>query len=186
MPSLRAPIYRVVGRYGWTGTKHTAIYGQLRDIATFWGARWLVIDATGVGAGLTSFLDTALPGRVIPFVFSQKSKSDLGWKFLSVVETGRFRDHRQLFHVTATPDAATWQREFWEQLEFVSYEARENQILHWSVPNGTRNPATGDLVHDDWVLSAALCAVLDEQPMGTGHSAVVAAIDPLAEMERSF
>ncbi len=185
-PALKAPIYHVVNRYGWRGTRHTAIYGQLRELAEHWRARWVVIDATGVGAGLASFLDDALPGRVLPFVFSEKSKSDLGWKFLSIIETGRLKDYRQQPIIDPLPDLAHWQKEFWEQLEFVTYEARSNHILHWSVPNRTRNQATGDLVHDDWVLSAALCAVLDEQPMGTGHSAVVAAIDPLAEMERSF
>ena len=39
-----------------------------------------MIDATGLGAGLASFLGNALGGGiVVPFVFTQKSKSDLGW-----------------------------------------------------------------------------------------------------------
>ena len=33
--------------------------------------------------------------------------------------------------------------------------------------------ATGDLVHDDYVLSAALVAQLDEETWGTGESQVI-------------
>jgi hypothetical protein len=45
------------------------------------------VDATGVGASLASFLADQLgkgPRRVImePFVFTAKSKSDLGWTFV--------------------------------------------------------------------------------------------------------
>jgi hypothetical protein len=40
-------------------------------------------------------------------------------------------------------------------------------MLRWSVPDATRDPKTGELVHDDLALSAALCAVLDEQDWPT-------------------
>jgi len=47
----------------------------------------------GVGAGLASFLGRALGERVIPYVFDRRTKSDLGWGFLTVVDTGRFKDY---------------------------------------------------------------------------------------------
>jgi hypothetical protein len=57
----------------------------------------------------------------------------------------------------------------------------------WGVPEGTRDPATGELVHDDAVLSAALCAVLDEQEWSVGGGTmVVRGKDPLEEMDRGF
>ena len=41
----------------WTGTRHTALHEQLVDLArNVWGLSALVVDATGVGAGLASFL----------------------------------------------------------------------------------------------------------------------------------
>jgi hypothetical protein len=89
---LRAPTYKVVDRRLWTGTKHSTLYGQLKAIAETWGVKYLVADATGVGAGLTSFLNKALPGKVIPYVFSSKTKSDLGYGFLAVCDSGRFKD----------------------------------------------------------------------------------------------
>jgi len=51
--------------------------------------------------------------------------------------------------------------------------------MRWSVPDGTRDPASGELVHDDLLISAALTAVLDEQSWGTAESAVIQAPDIL-------
>src|SRR5918995_5500010 len=76
------PEYRVVDRMAWTGTRHVALHDQLVDLArNVWNLSALVVDATGVGAGLASFLADQLgrgPRRVIvsPFLFNRKSKSD--------------------------------------------------------------------------------------------------------------
>jgi hypothetical protein len=81
-----------MARYIWTGSRHTMLYSILKGLAVEWHVSYVVVDSTGVGAGLASFLDKALPGRVIPFVFTSKSKSDLGWRFLGVIETGRYKE----------------------------------------------------------------------------------------------
>lgn len=66
-------------------------FGQLVTLAESWSPRWIICDATGVGAGLSSFiLKTFGENRVLPFIFTAQSKSKLGWDFLSVIETGRF------------------------------------------------------------------------------------------------
>src|SRR4051812_211618 len=86
------PLYRVVDRVAWTGVKHTALYDQLVDLArNVWCLSALVVDATGVGAGLASFLADRLGHgsrkvKVEPFVFSGKSKSDLGWAFVALID----------------------------------------------------------------------------------------------------
>src|SRR5688572_20757030 len=63
------PLYRVVDRLAWTGTRHTALHAQLVDLArNVWKLSALVVDATGVGAGLSSFLADRLsagPKRII-------------------------------------------------------------------------------------------------------------------------
>jgi hypothetical protein len=177
---IRAPTYKVVDRRSWIGVPHTAIYGEIRALADLWRPRFVVADATGVGAGLTSFLSKALPGRVLPYTFTQRSKSDLGWNFLAVCDTGRFKDHK-------SSQGSAEYTEFWSQLKFVEYKALENKTLRWSVPEATRDPKTGELVHDDLVLSAALCAVLDEQEWsGGGPTLMVRARDPLEELDRGF
>lgn len=182
-PLLRAPTYRVVERRQWQGVKHARIYGEVRALAEAYRARWVVVDATGIGAGLASFLERALPGRVIPFLFSQASKSRLGWGFLGIVDAGRWKEP-----VADDPLRA----EYFQQLGFCQYSIRPGptRVMRWGVPDGTRDPATGQVVHDDLVLSAALAAVLDEQPwvapppVTVKDAGIIRAKDPLEERLR--
>jgi len=175
-----APTYRVANRVQWTNTAHTKIYGYLRALVEQWEPRYLVIDATGVGAGLADFLSRAYPRIVIPFVFSVKSKSDLGWDFLALVETGRYKEYRAS-KKQATGRLAELQRVFFQQAEHCQQKVGEGpgKTLQWGVPEGTRDQATGELVHDDLLISAALCSVLDKQEWGSAVSEVLPAIDPL-------
>lgn len=186
-PGLRAPCYRVLDRRLWTGVKHSALYGQVRALAELWRARQVVVDATGVGAGLASFLERALPGRVIPFVFSSASKSQLGWDFLAACDAGRFKDWKP--GGRSAGDAERWRAIFWRQVEYCQYSVREGpgRSLAWGVPDGTRDPATGEQVHDDLLLSAALCAVLDRLEWYEGGAGgFVPGRDPLEEMDGGF
>lgn len=43
------------------------LHNEIKSMAVEWNARAVVVDATGVGAGLDSFLERSLPGRVFPF-----------------------------------------------------------------------------------------------------------------------
>ncbi len=167
---IKAPTYKVVSRKEWVGVKHTALYGQIKALAEHWQARYLVVDATGIGAGLASFLEKALPGKVIPFVFTQKSKSDLGWTFLSIIETGRYKEY-------LAPDTGTLaalQRTFWSQVESCQSQILEGpgKIIRWGVLDGSRDEASGELVHDDLLVSAALVGLLDGQEWGMAKSSV--------------
>jgi site-specific recombinase XerD len=92
-PLLYAPTYRVVQRYLWTGVAHSTLYGQIKALVELWKPVSIIIDATGVGAGLASFLSRAYPHQVIPVSFSSRSKSDLGWRFLALVETGCYKEY---------------------------------------------------------------------------------------------
>lgn len=151
------PTYHVVDRRAWTGTRHTALHETLVDLArNVWRASWIVVDATGVGAGLASFLAGTL-GRggvqVVPFVFTGASKSALGWDFLGLIDSGRFKEYRD-DSAEATPAGETT-RIYRQQLAATTYEVLRgpgNQ-LRWSVPASAG--------HDDLVISAALTAVLD-------------------------
>jgi len=173
------PGYRTVDRRLWLGTKHTALHGQLLALTKHWHALWIVVDATGVGAGLASFLTKALGEKVIPLVFSSKTKSDLGWDFLGIVETGRYRDYAD----DQEPDT----RQFWYEVESCQYEVsdRPGQAMKWG---NWETPAYDGLIargHDDLIISAALTAVLDTQDWpGTGESATVEQRDVLDEIDR--
>ena len=177
---LQAPSYKVVHRVLWTGTKHPTLYGQLVAIARAWACQYVVVDSTGIGAGLSSFLARALPGKVIPYTFSHKSKSELGFGFLAVIDSGRFHDYR---------DEDELQTQFMREAAASTYTIREGagKTMSWGVPDDTRDIATGELLHDDLLISAALCWVLDGQvwPLGLG-TLVIQGKDPLKDMERGF
>jgi hypothetical protein len=172
------PTYRVATRRLWVGTRHTALHGILLALARQWRPAWIVIDATGVGAGLASFLARALGDAVLPILFSARVKSDLGWNFLGVVETGRFQDYAD----DGQPDT----RQFWHEVEACQYEIGGGpaRAMRWGV---WEQPAYDGMVaygHDDLLVSAALASVLDHQPWpGTGESAAIAVPDVLDQID---
>ena len=184
-PGLLLPSYDIVYRQLWTGVKHVDLYGQILSLAATWDVKFLIVDATGVGAGLAAFLARSLgEQKVIPFIFNSKTKSDLGWAFISLVDSGRLKtyapDPNSYTHLQENHDL------FLKQLEFCQYEIQPgpDKKIKWSVPDGTRNPATGELIHDDLAISAAMLALLDDQSWTvTGPAAVVKAHDPLDDMK---
>jgi len=178
-PLISAPTYRVVHRQLWTGDAHTAIYAGVLSLAELWQPRRLVVDATGIGAGLASFLQKALGSRVMPYIFTTASKSALGWGFLSICDTGRFKDH--------APDGSAAQLVFWQQVNQCQMQVVDGVAhgLRWGVPDGTRDPSRAEAVHDDLLISAALCVVL-EDTRRSGGSGLIRARDPLEEMCRGF
>jgi hypothetical protein len=152
------PMYRIVDRMAWTGSRHTQVQAQVADLArNVWRASAVVVDATGVGAGLASFLAAALGERrghgggrvipVIPFTFTAASKSALGWDLVALIDGGRLKEYAD------DGDALT--REFRAQLGAVEFATPPGpgHPLRWGVPAGRG--------HDDLVMSAALVSVLD-------------------------
>ena len=181
------PVYVVVRRWQWLGEKHTHLHNQVRDIAIAWNARTVVVDATGVGAGLTSFLEKSLPGRVIPFTFNSMSKSRLGWDFLGIVDSERWRE--PAFDERLQPEQSAHQQAFFGQLAACQYQisAGPDQRMQWGVPDGTRHPQSGAALHDDWVLSAALVSQLEDMDWNPSAPAlVVPGEDPLNSMDKGF
>lgn len=145
------PVYRVVDRRVWTGANQAELHDQLVDLArSAWKASWLVIDATGIGAGMASFLEANLrPGgvRVVPFTFTGASKSRLGWDLIGLIDSGRLKEYAD--------DGATETGLLHAQLRATTYEVLPGpgNVLRWSVPE-----ADG---HDDLIMSLALAAALD-------------------------
>lgn len=177
-PIIKAPTYLVVNRSLWVGVKQSGLYAAIRAQVDHWKPRHLVVDSTGVGAGLASFLAAAFPGKVLPFVFTSSSKSQLGWDFLAVVESGRFKDHAKTNEI---------QSRFHTELEYIQLEALPGpgRLIRWGSPNGLK--VAGEYIHDDLVLSAALCAVLDGLEWAvSGPALLVQKADPLKELDHGF
>jgi len=164
------PRFLVMDRYLWTGTPHYQLYGAIVHLAELWAPTRVIVDATGVGAGLVSFLRRALGERVLPFIFTLASKSDLGWGFLGICNSGRFLDHRD--------DGSPERGRFWRELAAAEHEIVQgpDKRMRW----GVRDPA----LHDDLLISAALCALLDHQePAPYVGSQIIEAEDPLADQQ---
>src|SRR5579872_5796504 len=84
------PGLRVVQLYRWSDVSHAEQYERLlRLIREVWDPARVCVDATGIGAGLASFLVRALPTRVEPVVFTVPEKSRMGFGLLAAAETGR-------------------------------------------------------------------------------------------------
>jgi hypothetical protein len=171
---LQAPTYRIVKRLGWQGLSHLKVFGQLSALADAWGPLYIVIDATGVGEGLWAMMDKAHPTRVIPIKFSAQVKSELGYGYLAVIETGRVRD-------CCPTDESRIQYQYCKS-EILPGPAK---TMRWGVKDGTRHE--GELVHDDIPVADSLMAVLDKQEWSIqSDTLVVPGVDPLRAMDSNF
>jgi hypothetical protein len=173
---MKAPTYRVMQRRVWTGEKQVQLYRELRALANLWQARYVVVDATGVGMGLAAFLEESLPGKVIKFYFSPSNKSAAGWSFITICDSGRWQE---------AADADAFQEQFFKQLSTCNYEveAGPKHTLKYGSPFH-ETEAPGEYIHDDFVMSAVLASVLDSQDWAvSGPALVVHAADPLKDMK---
>lgn len=138
---LPEPRVKVVAHYSWEGVPHAALYPRLRDLLkNVWGCRRVVVDATGVGLGVASFLQQSLGSTVAPFLFTAPAKSRLGFDLLSAVNSGRLKMY--------APDGSEECREFWRQVERARSFFRPSQTMNFFVDR-----AEG---HDDFLMSLAL------------------------------
>jgi len=143
MPN-RLPVLRIVEQYQWTGITHSQLYPQMVEILkNIWNCHRIAVDATGLGQPVASFLKKELGSKVIPFTFTQRSKSALGFELLSYINSNRLKLYQQ--------DGSREYRETMFQLEKAKAQYRPNQTVNFYVP-----PWEG---HDDFLMSLALLTV---------------------------
>ncbi len=148
------PVYRVVDRRVWMGVNHVTLAEEIVDLAQrVWATptcAHLIVDATGIGHGLSAMLRAALPpDTVTSFIFTGPSKSDLGWRFLAAIAAGRYQEYLD--------DGAAETRSFWRQVAACTFTVRPGvgRQMAWSVPDPE--------IHDDLLMSAALVGLLDDR-----------------------
>ena len=189
--SVTGPIYEVVDVLVDQGSRHfedqpgrASLFARLVAYLEHWGVVVAICDQTGVGQGLTDALRKAYKRRVAGFDFARAhGKARLGCDFLALVETGRFKYFRSDYQVEGSD--SWW---FFTQAEHCAYELGAGQPIErgmrWGVRPGQRVISSGGEawpVHDDRLISAALCAELDRMLSegqafaGTFDSAVVRA-----------
>ncbi len=138
----KLPSISVVEHYWWTGRPHTETFSRLIHILKdIWGCRRVIVDATGVGAGVAAFLRKSLGTSIVkPFNFTARSKSDLGFDLLAAINSGRLHTYK--------PDGFPESTEFWSQISKARSTVRPNQTINFFV-----DPSEG---HDDFLSSLAL------------------------------
>jgi len=145
---VRQPLVRVVEHYRWTGRRHSELYPSLVDILkNVWRCRRVVVDATGIGQPVSSFLRGALGARVSPFVFTAQSKSGLGFNLLAAINSGRLKVY--------AADGSDEYREFCSEMERAKSRYRPNRTMDFYV-----DPSEG---HDDFLISLALLVEAADQ-----------------------
>jgi len=137
------PVIKIIEHYWWTGIKHTELYPRLVDLLkSIWRCRTVVVDASGVGQPVASFIRKSLGSKVIPFVFTAQSKSGLGFNLLAAINAGRLKMYCR--------DGSEDYQQFWFEMEKAKSHYRPSQTMNFYV-----NPAEG---HDDFLMSLALLA----------------------------
>jgi len=134
------PRIKVAEQLSWTGITHSKLYPQIVTLLKKWNCQRVVVDATGIGQPIASFLRAQLGSRVVPFTFTQKSKSDMGFELLSFVNSGRLKLYKQ--------DGSQQYQELMRELEIARAQYRPNQTMNFYV-----DPSEG---HDDFLMSLAL------------------------------
>jgi hypothetical protein len=137
---LVEPVLKVVEHYHWTGTPHSQLYSSMVQAIKRWRCQKVLVDATGIGQPVASFLRKELGSRIMPFTFTQKSKSDMGFELLSFINSGRLHIYRQ--------DGSNEYKELISQLEKARSQYRPNQTMNFYV-----DPQES---HDDFLVSLAL------------------------------
>jgi hypothetical protein len=137
----KQPRIRVVEHYSWKGKKHAELYSQLVDILkNVWHCRRVVVDATGIGQPVSSFLRQALGSKILPFTFTAQSKSALGFNLLAAINSGRLKVYKG--------DGSAEYQQFWLEMERAKSQYRPSQTMNFYV-----EPSEG---HDDFLMSLAL------------------------------
>jgi hypothetical protein len=151
------PTCTVVDHVWWTGKDMVWQFDELVQLWERWRFAYAVVDASGIGAGIASFLTSRYSERVEEFVFTAPSKSQLAYTMLGMTNTARLSIYQE-------PESHTW-RECWTEIRLCRYELKANEILRWSVPE-----VEG---HDDFVVSLALCAHAADQAAPAPHSGLI-------------
>ena len=201
-PDGPGPVYNALDVFVDHGSRHfqptvgrPPLVDRLLAWLRAWGVSHLIADESGVGSGLVDWLAAKMgKSHVTGYNFaSRHGKAVLGSKFLSLIETGRFRYWTGDLQI---PLSDSWW--FFTQAKFCQHsippEGQFERDLRWSVPDTAKvdTPLGRMLVHDDRLISAALVAIYDELirdgilKIGQAASVIIKPEDPLDREKLEF
>ena len=172
---MGAVVYKVVHRLAYQNMPISEQHGRIKAQIDLWKPYRTAVDATGVGAGLFSTLHKVFGEAILPFVFTAKSKSDLAWSFLAVIDTGRYKEYR-CDGRREFEELERLQRTLRYQMEACSMTVKLGpaRLVSWGVEESVRHPEKSEeRLHDDLLIGSALAAMFEETTFGKSVSAVI-------------
>ncbi len=163
-------VWKVVARRLFRNVPADLLEKQIcRDI-DHWKPRKIFIDHSGLGAMLSDILVGKYKSKVFPIDITAANKTKMAWDFLAMVDTGRWIEHKSdevnvlksefrpgKDHYEILKEPELLQQMFYRELRGCRIEPTGNPaVVRWGVKDGTRDQATGRMLHDDLVMSAAL------------------------------
>lgn len=134
------PSTKVVEHIWWTGRDQVWQFEQINAIWQRWNLTYAVVDASGIGHGLSQFLAAHHPNRVEQLIFTRPTKSLLAYDLLAAINTKSLTVYQ--------PDGSPHSQQLWWEIDHTTYNLHANDIMSWSVPDS--------LGHDDFIISLAL------------------------------
>ena len=163
-------VWKVVARRLYRNTRTELLEKELCGEIDRWKPKKIIIDHSGMGAMLSDILIGKYKRKVYPIDITAPNKTKMAWDFLSMVDTGRWVEYKgnelEVLQSGFTPGTDRYemlkepellQQMFFRELRACRIEPTGNGMnVRWGVKDGTRDHATGRMIHDDLVMSAAM------------------------------
>ena len=163
-------VWKVVARRLYRNTRTELLEKELCGEIDRWRPKKIIIDHSGMGAMLSDILIGKYKRKVYPIDITAPNKTKMAWDFLSMVDTGRWVEYKgnemEVLQSGFTPGTDRYemlkepellQQMFFRELRACRIEPTGNGMnVRWGVKDGTRDHATGRMIHDDLVMSAAM------------------------------
>ena len=163
-------IWKVVARRLYRNLRSESLEQSICQDIDQWDPYKVIIDHSGLGAMLSDLLTGRYMSKIWPVDITAANKTRMAWDFLAMVDTGRWIEYkgdemnllRSEFQPGKEPyeilkDPELLQQMFFRELRACRMEpAGTGLTVRWGVKDGTRDHATGRILHDDLVMSAAL------------------------------
>ena len=176
-------VWKVVGRRLYRNVSGEMLEKQVCQDIDLWKPRKIIIDHSGLGAMLSDILLGKYKNKVHPVDITAANKTKMAWDYLAMVDTGRWIEYKgdemnilkssfvpgkERYEILKEPELL--QQMFCRELRACRIEPTGNpNNVRWGVKEGTRDHATGRVLHDDLVMSAAL-AVFESGTLPIGRT----------------
>ena len=171
------PVWQTVARRYYRNVPGQQQEAAIAREIEFWQPARVILDHSGLGCMLSEGLSRRFRTLCFAYDITAAVKTRMAWGFLAMVDTGRWKEYEaDPMLVTelssfvpgrdrceVIQDPAMLQQMFFRELRACRMEPTLNaQVVRWGVPDGTRDGLNGRLIHDDLVMSAALCVLTED------------------------